>query len=166
MSSTRSPLPTVAENPPDRVQRGKVRRREEGGEGGGGGGGTPRNAFESVTTGTWTREANKGAGDRDAENAIVVCPVGAPLNKMRRGVLSFLFQAAGGSTSHASSSSSNSGRRFSRSHHGDEVYIGNYKLIKTIGKGNFAKVKLARHVLTGVEVFLRFFEVVRVYRMV
>ncbi|XP_065833116.1 MAP/microtubule affinity-regulating kinase 3-like [Oscarella lobularis] len=86
MSSTRSPLPTVAENPPDRVQRGK---------------------------------------------------------------------AAGGSTSHASSSSSNSGRRFSRSHHGDEVYIGNYKLIKTIGKGNFAKVKLARHVLTGVEVAIK-----------
>uniref|UniRef100_A0A8C2FZI9 non-specific serine/threonine protein kinase n=1 Tax=Cyprinus carpio TaxID=7962 RepID=A0A8C2FZI9_CYPCA len=29
---------------------------------------------------------------------------------------------------------------------------GNYRLLKTIGKGNFAKVKLARHVLTGREV--------------
>lgn len=30
--------------------------------------------------------------------------------------------------------------------------IGNYRLLKTIGKGNFAKVKLARHILTGSEV--------------
>ncbi|TNN51559.1 Serine/threonine-protein kinase MARK1 [Liparis tanakae] len=30
-------------------------------------------------------------------------------------------------------------------------HIGNYRLLKTIGKGNFAKVKLARHVLTGRE---------------
>ncbi|CAB1351355.1 unnamed protein product, partial [Coregonus sp. 'balchen'] len=32
-------------------------------------------------------------------------------------------------------------------------HIGNYRLLKTIGKGNFAKVKLARHVLTGTELF-------------
>lgn len=31
-------------------------------------------------------------------------------------------------------------------------HVGNYRLLKTIGKGNFAKVKLARHVLTGREV--------------
>jgi len=30
--------------------------------------------------------------------------------------------------------------------------VGNYRLLKTIGKGNFAKVKLARHILTGREV--------------
>lgn len=34
----------------------------------------------------------------------------------------------------------------------DHPHIGNYRLLKTIGKGNFAKVKLARHVLTGREV--------------
>ena len=34
----------------------------------------------------------------------------------------------------------------------DDPHIGNYRLLKTIGKGNFAKVKLARHVLTGKEV--------------
>lgn len=33
-------------------------------------------------------------------------------------------------------------------------HIGNYRLLKTIGKGNFAKVKLARHILTGREVGL------------
>ncbi|KAG9346471.1 hypothetical protein JZ751_006782, partial [Albula glossodonta] len=38
----------------------------------------------------------------------------------------------------------------------EQPHIGNYRLLKTIGKGNFAKVKLARHVLTGKEV--------RVYR--
>jgi MAP/microtubule affinity-regulating kinase len=51
--------------------------------------------------------------------------------------------------------SSGGNRRFSRPHAGDEVHIGNYKLIKTIGKGNFAKVKLARHRLTGVEVAVK-----------
>jgi len=34
----------------------------------------------------------------------------------------------------------------------DEPHIGKYRLIKTIGKGNFAKVKLAKHVPTGREV--------------
>ena len=31
--------------------------------------------------------------------------------------------------------------------------MGKYRLIKTIGKGNFAKVKLARHIPTGQEVW-------------
>uniref|UniRef100_A0A8C7VD95 non-specific serine/threonine protein kinase n=1 Tax=Oncorhynchus mykiss TaxID=8022 RepID=A0A8C7VD95_ONCMY len=34
-------------------------------------------------------------------------------------------------------------------------HIGNYRLLKTIGKGNFAKVKLARHILTGKEVAIK-----------
>uniref|UniRef100_A0A3Q1B867 non-specific serine/threonine protein kinase n=1 Tax=Amphiprion ocellaris TaxID=80972 RepID=A0A3Q1B867_AMPOC len=39
---------------------------------------------------------------------------------------------------------------------GDEApHVGNYRLLKTIGKGNFAKVKLARHILTGREVKCR-----------
>ena len=33
-----------------------------------------------------------------------------------------------------------------------QPHVGNYRLLKTIGKGNFAKVKLARHILTGREV--------------
>ena len=40
----------------------------------------------------------------------------------------------------------------SRSRGTDEPHIGKYRLIKTIGKGNFAKVKLAKHVPTGREV--------------
>ncbi|XP_057315201.1 serine/threonine-protein kinase MARK2-like isoform X3 [Hydractinia symbiolongicarpus] len=38
---------------------------------------------------------------------------------------------------------------------GDDVYVGKYKLIKTIGKGNFAKVKLAKHLPTGREVAIK-----------
>ncbi|XP_051861193.1 MAP/microtubule affinity-regulating kinase 3 isoform X8 [Drosophila albomicans] len=36
-----------------------------------------------------------------------------------------------------------------------EEHIGKYKLIKTIGKGNFAKVKLAKHLPTGKEVAIK-----------
>uniref|UniRef100_A0A8C3J2I9 MAP/microtubule affinity-regulating kinase 3 n=2 Tax=Calidris TaxID=8918 RepID=A0A8C3J2I9_9CHAR len=37
----------------------------------------------------------------------------------------------------------------------EQQNIGNYRLLKTIGKGNFAKVKLARHILTGREVAVK-----------
>ncbi|XP_078792177.1 serine/threonine-protein kinase MARK2 isoform X16 [Oryzias latipes] len=37
----------------------------------------------------------------------------------------------------------------------EQPHIGQYRLLKTIGKGNFAKVKLARHVLTGKEVAVK-----------
>jgi len=43
----------------------------------------------------------------------------------------------------------------SRSRATDEPHIGKYRLIKTIGKGNFAKVKLAKHVPTGREVAVK-----------
>jgi MAP/microtubule affinity-regulating kinase len=49
-------------------------------------------------------------------------------------------------------SASSTGRvSSSRSRTSDEPHIGKYKLLKTIGKGNFAKVKLAKHVPTGKE---------------
>uniref|UniRef100_A0A8C4PYW0 non-specific serine/threonine protein kinase n=1 Tax=Eptatretus burgeri TaxID=7764 RepID=A0A8C4PYW0_EPTBU len=53
---------------------------------------------------------------------------------------------------------------------GEELpHIGNYRLLKTIGKGNFAKVKLARHILTGREVSIHFvvplFREVRIMKM-
>ncbi|XP_051509097.1 serine/threonine-protein kinase MARK2-like isoform X7 [Myxocyprinus asiaticus] len=37
----------------------------------------------------------------------------------------------------------------------EQPHIGHYRLLKTIGKGNFAKVKLARHVLTVKEVAVK-----------
>lgn len=54
-----------------------------------------------------------------------------------------LFQSADTTTPRVASS---------RSRTSDEPHIGKYKLLKTIGKGNFAKVKLAKHVPTGKEV--------------
>jgi hypothetical protein len=42
-----------------------------------------------------------------------------------------------------------------RTRNADEPHIGKYRLIKTIGKGNFAKVKLAKHELIGKEVNAR-----------
>ncbi|KAF0292068.1 MAP/microtubule affinity-regulating kinase 3 [Amphibalanus amphitrite] len=41
----------------------------------------------------------------------------------------------------------------SRTRPDSEPHIGKYQLLKTIGKGNFAKVKLAKHLPTGEELF-------------
>ncbi|XP_072220961.1 MAP/microtubule affinity-regulating kinase 3a isoform X5 [Leuresthes tenuis] len=54
--------------------------------------------------------------------------------------------------------STRSGRTGVRSRSSDEAqqpHVGNYRLLKTIGKGNFAKVKLARHIPTGREVAIK-----------
>lgn len=48
-------------------------------------------------------------------------------------------------------SAGSSSRKISRPAN-EDVYVGKYKLMKTIGKGNFAKVKLAKHMPTGQEV--------------
>ncbi|XP_032225783.2 MAP/microtubule affinity-regulating kinase 3 isoform X5 [Nematostella vectensis] len=56
---------------------------------------------------------------------------------------------------HSSSSTSRSSRSRSSGANSEEVHIGRYRLIKTIGKGNFAKVKLAKHVPTGKEVAIK-----------
>ncbi|CAG0880114.1 unnamed protein product [Darwinula stevensoni] len=63
----------------------------------------------------------------------------------------------GGETTHltttqstpAASSTSRTSRR------SEEPVIGKYRLLKTIGKGNFAKVKLAKHIPTGKEVAIK-----------
>lgn len=56
-------------------------------------------------------------------------------------LLFFFFQGDSGNTSR------------SRTRPGDEQpHVGKYRLIKTIGKGNFAKVKLAKHLPTSKEV--------------
>ncbi|CAG5127790.1 unnamed protein product, partial [Candidula unifasciata] len=52
-------------------------------------------------------------------------------------------------------SSSTTRLQSTRTRANDEPHIGKYRLIKTIGKGNFAKVKLAKHVPTGREVAIK-----------
>ncbi|KHN76846.1 Serine/threonine-protein kinase par-1 [Toxocara canis] len=67
------------------------------------------------------------------------------------------------SSHHTSGTSSHSGHRSGlsssrvqgRSRTADDPHIGKYKLLKTIGKGNFAKVKLAKHIPTGIEVAIK-----------
>lgn len=59
------------------------------------------------------------------------------------------------SRSHGDDSTNTSSSR-SRSRTGDDQpHVGKYRLIKTIGKGNFAKVKLAKHIPTGKEVAIK-----------
>ncbi|KAI6213671.1 Non-specific serine/threonine protein kinase [Aphelenchoides besseyi] len=53
------------------------------------------------------------------------------------------------------SSSASASRVAGRSRANDEPHIGRYRLLKTIGKGNFAKVKLARHMPTGIDVAIK-----------
>ncbi|CAN9501517.1 unnamed protein product [Ophioblennius macclurei] len=58
-------------------------------------------------------------------------------------------------TSQSSRSLGARGRNSIASCPDEQPHIGNYRLLKTIGKGNFAKVKLARHILTGREVAIK-----------
>ncbi|ULT91502.1 hypothetical protein L3Y34_009251 [Caenorhabditis briggsae] len=62
----------------------------------------------------------------------------------------------GGSSSNArSSGQSGMSSRSAARRNDQDVHVGKYKLLKTIGKGNFAKVKLAKHVITGHEVAIK-----------
>lgn len=65
----------------------------------------------------------------------------------------FFFQGANESSADSARIGSASTRNRSRT--GEEPTIGKYKLLKTIGKGNFAKVKLAKHLPTGKEVAIK-----------
>jgi MAP/microtubule affinity-regulating kinase len=64
----------------------------------------------------------------------------------------FLFQS---NDSSVESTRSGTASTRNRPRVGEEPTIGKYKLLKTIGKGNFAKVKLAKHVPTGKEVAIK-----------
>ncbi|CAI9730112.1 serine/threonine-protein kinase MARK1 isoform X7 [Octopus vulgaris] len=61
------------------------------------------------------------------------------------------------SVDHHSTDDNANPRISSRSRTSDELppHIGKYRLMKTIGKGNFAKVKLAKHMPTGREVAIK-----------
>uniref|UniRef100_A0A3Q3K027 non-specific serine/threonine protein kinase n=1 Tax=Monopterus albus TaxID=43700 RepID=A0A3Q3K027_MONAL len=56
---------------------------------------------------------------------------------------------------HSEAASRSARCKTSSSSRDEAPHVGNYRLLKTIGKGNFAKVKLARHVLTGREVAIK-----------
>ncbi|XP_038079218.1 MAP/microtubule affinity-regulating kinase 3-like isoform X7 [Patiria miniata] len=56
---------------------------------------------------------------------------------------------------HGDDSNTSSSRSRSTRMGDDQPHVGRYRLIKTIGKGNFAKVKLAKHIPTGKEVAIK-----------
>lgn len=56
------------------------------------------------------------------------------------------------------SESGRSATRSSTHRSGQPVTIGKYQIQRTIGKGNFAKVKLAKHTITGKEVAIKIIE--------
>ncbi len=66
-------------------------------------------------------------------------------------------QSTSSSTTNQSKANPNMSNKSSsnRTRNADDPHIGKYRLIKTIGKGNFAKVKLARHELIGKEVAIK-----------
>ena len=68
----------------------------------------------------------------------------------------YILQVAGDShrSNTASSTTTYSGHPMTNN---DDPRLGKYRLIKTIGKGNFAKVKLAKHIPTNREVILNSF---------
>uniref|UniRef100_A0A8C7JC17 non-specific serine/threonine protein kinase n=1 Tax=Oncorhynchus kisutch TaxID=8019 RepID=A0A8C7JC17_ONCKI len=66
--------------------------------------------------------------------------------------LTFLYPLGFNGRQEVTTRSVRSGVRTRNSGADEQPHVGNYRLLKTIGKGNFAKVKLARHILTGREV--------------
>ena len=74
---------------------------------------------------------------------VATCQAGPELNSTDRSSSLLLQGTDGGST------------RISSRRTGEEPHIGKYRLLKTIGKGNFAKVKLAKHIPTGKEVAIK-----------
>ncbi|CAI5450774.1 unnamed protein product [Caenorhabditis angaria] len=65
-------------------------------------------------------------------------------------------RTGGSSSSHSRSQAGmGSSSRSAARRQPEDVHVGKYKLMKTIGKGNFAKVKLAKHVITGQEVAIK-----------
>uniref|UniRef100_A0A4W5QLJ0 non-specific serine/threonine protein kinase n=1 Tax=Hucho hucho TaxID=62062 RepID=A0A4W5QLJ0_9TELE len=84
-------------------------------------------------------------------------------NRLTSTAICLVYEAIGRLLNHLHTSHSNgrqevttrsvrSGVRTRNSGADEQPHVGNYRLLKTIGKGNFAKVKLARHILTGREV--------------
>uniref|UniRef100_A0A0A9YMN1 non-specific serine/threonine protein kinase n=1 Tax=Lygus hesperus TaxID=30085 RepID=A0A0A9YMN1_LYGHE len=84
-------------------------------------------------------------------------PTRKPSAKLREGMRHKLHARRNHQGSENAGGTGGGERRVSstRNRGSDEPHIGKYRLLKTIGKGNFAKVKLAKHVPTGKEVAIK-----------
>ncbi|XP_069677067.1 serine/threonine-protein kinase MARK2-like isoform X4 [Periplaneta americana] len=92
-----------------------------------------------------------------SDNAGPLCTGRAPVRRPSRSLSNERMPLTKHSVNKKGGESASSTGRVSssRSRTSDEPHIGKYKLLKTIGKGNFAKVKLAKHVPTGKEVAIK-----------
>eukprot|EP00088_Acartia_fossae_P063075 TRINITY_DN7665_c0_g1_i1.p1 TRINITY_DN7665_c0_g1~~TRINITY_DN7665_c0_g1_i1.p1 ORF type:complete len:881 (-),score=229.54 TRINITY_DN7665_c0_g1_i1:362-3004(-) len=101
-------------------------------------------------------------------NAVSASSAGATTNNNSSTNNNSMSVNSGGTSSSGYSSSSSSKKKASYGSYkgsesressgyrpGEEPHIGKYRLQKTIGKGNFAKVKLAKHIPTGKEVAIK-----------
>ncbi|XP_011068030.1 PREDICTED: serine/threonine-protein kinase MARK2-like isoform X2 [Acromyrmex echinatior] len=95
-----------------------------------------------------TKKDHQRQQQSQQQNNAMTVPL-RPLSDMQKGIQSEKETGDGVGVS------SSGGRLSSRSRTSEEPHIGKYKLLKTIGKGNFAKVKLAKHVPTGKEVAIK-----------
>ncbi|XP_018043620.1 PREDICTED: serine/threonine-protein kinase MARK2-like isoform X6 [Atta colombica] len=95
-----------------------------------------------------TKKDHQRQQQSQQQNNTMTVPL-RPLSDMQKGIQSEKETGDGVGVS------SSGGRLSSRSRTSEEPHIGKYKLLKTIGKGNFAKVKLAKHVPTGKEVAIK-----------
>ncbi|XP_012537796.1 serine/threonine-protein kinase MARK2 isoform X3 [Monomorium pharaonis] len=98
---------------------------------------------------TVTKKDHQRHHQPQQQNNNAAIPLVRPLPDMQKGIQSEKETGDGVGVS------SSGGRLSSRSRTSEEPHIGKYKLLKTIGKGNFAKVKLAKHVPTGKEVAIK-----------
>ena len=74
------------------------------------------------------------------------------INLLEMNMFFFMYYQGSETSSGGGGGSSSSTTRSSSRRTSEEPHIGKYRLLKTIGKGNFAKVKLAKHIPTGKEV--------------
>ncbi|GIY97635.1 hypothetical protein CEXT_208993 [Caerostris extrusa] len=107
---------------------------------------------ESVTT-EQVKDDDLSESDQ-RQKAVAASKTSGAKKEKEQGASAKFKQRPGDGERHRSGFSSNSRGRAS-SHTLDEPHIGRYRLLKTIGKGNFAKVKLAKHLPTGKEVAIK-----------
>ncbi|GFV94120.1 hypothetical protein TNCV_2957784 [Trichonephila clavipes] len=105
---------------------------------------------ESVTT-EQVKDDDLSESDQ-RQKAVAASKTAGAKKEKDQGASSKFKQRPGDGDRHRGFSNS---RSRASSHTLDEPHIGRYRLLKTIGKGNFAKVKLAKHLPTGKEVAIK-----------
>lgn len=102
-------------------------------------------AYNDLSKHTYVTPVNHGPNNNASNNAYLNNKKNPVINK----------NALPTNLRHAETGNSNNNKRsaiITRYTWKERAHVGKYSLIKTIGKGNFAKVKLAEHLTTGMQV--------------